>query len=230
MSRFPVLLLSLGFPALLPAEQLDPKDLLGEWKSTFSMPSEEGITWAGSEHKIIFKGGRYFSEGFACMTQDETGSRLLSAGGPDKGEWTIKGNKVHFNPVEVQIEFLSSLVPELHAVAESDDFEKTLSEPTILELISKSTDKLVFRDLDDDSEVVYTRPPKPPKGVPSYTKPLASFTIEELGGDPTAVHPKKDDPAGERFRRQSMLILKHEGFKAAKTYQHSKIESASKAN
>jgi len=159
--------------------------------------------------------GNFYSEGWASVSSIENNLRLFTFGGPSKGKWFIKDNELHQTTDKTEIDFFSSAIENFTRA----DFQKIIIDDrdtvTIYSAVSVTKDKLVFKDKEDDILVTYIRR-KPKKAEPSsWEKPLISLSPKDLGNPPSFDHTKKQDLAGERFRRLSKFHLDYDGFKFA---------------
>lgn len=195
------------------SDALKPKDIHGEWVTTTQHEPDEGITSLISEKRLFYKDGNYYAEGFGCIKLIEDDIRVWSLGGPEKATWVIKGDELHIKTTKIKLEFFSSSIEEMNREATDELLAEALKEPTIYTLVSQEKGKLVFKDKEDNSIITFTRRTKSSPKAPRWDKPLSSYPREQLGNSPVFKKEANTNPAGERFRRLSKMLLDHDGFK-----------------
>lgn len=226
----PILLLLVLHSLATPALALKTEDLVGEWRVTSDQEMDEGI-WLKSDERVIYlKDGTYYSDGTAIMYAKESGGRMLTVSAPEKGTWKVNGEELHVQTKSSTLEFFSSAIPALDRKATDKSLQDTLADVTISTVIPNGKDRFSLVDKEDGTKSQLQRAvdereagtdsnvsPATQKTAPPSFEPLATYTLEELGGDPTVKvgSAGKQDIGGERMRRTSRAILAQDGFTSA---------------
>ena len=191
---------------------LEKSTIVGEWHVTSTSEIEDGVVLKSNELVVYREDGSYYSEGTGIVVLTESNERLLTIAGPESGTWTVKGDELRVQTTDVKIDFFSSAIPEFTREAVQKELKDSLRKPEILGFSSKDGNRIVLKDKEDDTETIMTPLSDLPKMGRPVAEAFATYTFEELGGDPTAKPGVEEDLVGERMRRTSRLVLRADGF------------------
>ena len=208
------LILSLFLTSFLSAVELLPKDIHGIWKIELGPEvKEEGFTIKSEIISYLLEDGSCYEEALFNIYLDEADTKILTYGGIETASWTIKDGKLISKTVKSADNILfSSLDPavlkEVMAVMKEDeDDESSYS------LVSKTADKLVFKDDEGESTLIYTRCTDE-----KYQSLLAlknKKDLEPLLKSPDKLEKEERPLVDLQLRRFSRSVLKTEGFRSA---------------
>lgn len=196
---------------------LEPPDLQGAWqvKSETEMP--EGLVLITDYTAIFYQDGSFFQTGTTFIMDENEATRLLTATGPDRGHWKIDEEILTMSYEKVGLEYFSGVLPGLDRKTFEMMLNDGLDKPDLLTLQKDEKEGMIFRDEEGTLYRFMRIDDSPFAGQTgeAFMKPAASFTIEELGGDPTKREGVEKDPRGKTIRANSRAILASDGFKAA---------------
>lgn len=190
-------------------------DIIGAWHVVGTAKMADGVVYKVNERVIYKPTGAFFSEGSVTFSTDGGKTRLVTISGWDSGTWTYDGARLTTVTKAHAIDFFSSAISEVTRADLEAEIAATIDEPTVLVYFDTGENSLLFLNRDDGVEYRMTPLADAPSGSAPLVEVLATFSIDALGGDPTAIDDGKPDVAGERIRRLSREILEVDGFEAA---------------
>ncbi|MEM0967335.1 MAG: DUF4272 domain-containing protein [Verrucomicrobiota bacterium] len=194
---------------------IERADLVGEWQLIHEDTIDHGVIGKVNERWVLFDDGGYYCEGSMFLSLVENDLRILTSSGPDKGIWNYDGKKLSITVEEYKIDYFSSAIPEFGLKDFKALVEQDLEEPLEYVFDQRDGEDLLFREVEEGS-LMRMRPisDEIDAGV-IFMEPIGTFSIEELGGDPTVLESDSPDLVGDRFRSTSSSILSADDFSFA---------------
>jgi len=197
---------------------LEPSQLEGAWQVKSETEDPEGFVISTDYTTIFYRDGSFYQTGTSLIRDGEDDTRVVTATGPEIGHWKLEDDLLTMDYEEVRLDYFSSVLPDLDRKAFETMIREGLEEDDMLKLEKTEKTQLVFREEKEGMIFHFIRIEDSPiasqKGG-AFIEPAASFTIEELGGDPTQREGVKEDPRGAAIREVSRAILTSDGFKAS---------------